>query len=200
MQKKVKNCGRCIRRKTPVKPGAEFVNLTSTQPMELICINFLSLERSEGGTERILVFTDHFTRSAQAFPARNQLAKTTAKRLIENFVVHYGFSARIHSDQDRNFESSLIKELCSLVDVEKSRTTPYHPMGNGMVERFNQTLLNMLATLEDHPKQDWKSYGTPLVHAYNATRHDSTFFLSVRFNIWETCNRCLSGIAISISK
>ena len=176
VEEKIKNCGRCIRRKTPVKPSAELVNITSSQPMELLCIDFLSLERSKGGHEHILVVTDHFTRYAQAFPTRNQLAKTTAKILFENFVVHYGFPARIHSDQGRNFESSLIKELCSLAGVHKSWTTPYHPMGNGMVERFNQTLLKMLGTLEDHQKQDWKSYVAPLVHAYNATRHDSTGF------------------------
>ena len=176
VEEKIKNCGRCIRRKTPVKPSAELINITSSQPMELLCIYFLSLERSKGGHEHNLVVTDHFTRYAQAFPTRNQSAKTTAKILFENFVVHYGFPARIHSDQGRNFESSLIKELCSLAGVHKSRTTPYHPMGNGMVERFNQTLLKMLGTLENHQKQDWKSYVAPLVHAYNATRHDSTGF------------------------
>ena len=149
--------------------------------MELVCIDFLSLERSKGGFENVLVITDHFTRYAQAFPTRNQEAKTTAKVLFDNFIVHYGFPARLHSDQGRNFESKVIKELCSLAGVDKSRTTPYHPMGNGMVERFNQTLLNMLGTLESHQKEDWKTYVAPLVHAYNATRHDNTgyspFFL-----------------------
>ena len=144
--------------------------------MELVCIDFLSLEKSKGGFENILVITDHFTRYAQAFPTRNQLAKTTAKILFEQFIVHYGFPARLHSDQGRNFESNVIKELCSLAGVKKSRTTPYHPMGNGMVERFNQTLLNMLGTLEDRQKEDWKSFVAPLVHAYNATKHDSTGF------------------------
>ena len=176
VEDKVKNCGRCIRRKSSIKPSAELVNISTTQPMELICIDFLSLERSKGGHEHILVITDHFTRYAQAFPTRNQLAKTTAKVLFENFILHYGFPARIHSDQGRHFESTLIKELCSLAGIEKSRTTPYHPMGNGMTERFNQTLLNMLGTLEDHKKQDWKSFVAPLVHAYNSTRHDSTGF------------------------
>ena len=112
---------------------------------------------------------------------RNQLAKTTARVLFDQFIVYYGFPARIHSDQGRNFESAVIKELCSIAGVQKSRTTPYHPMGNGMVERFNQTLLNMYGTLQDDQKQDWKSYVAPLVHAYSSTKHDSTgyspFFL-----------------------
>ena len=171
---RVKNCERCIKRKTYPKPSAELVNIVSTQPMELVCIDFLSLEQSKGGFENVLVITDHFTRYAQAFPTRNQLAKTTAKVLFENFIVHYGFPARLHSDQGRNFESSVIKELCALAGVQKTRTTPYHPMGNGMVERFNQTLLNMLGTLEDRQKDDWRSFVAPLVHSYNATKHEST--------------------------
>ena len=137
---KVRACTRCIQGKTNPKPSAELVSIESYQPMELVCIDFLSLERSKGGHENILVITDHFTRYAQAFPTRNQLAKTTAKVLFDNFIVHYGFPARLHSDQGRNFESSVIRQLCSPAGVEKSRTTPYHAMGNGMAERFNQTL------------------------------------------------------------
>jgi hypothetical protein len=49
-------------------------------------------------------------------------------------------------------------------------------MGNGETERFNQTLLGMLGTLEEHQKADWKSYIPTLVHAYNSTHHKSTGF------------------------
>lgn len=171
----VRNCDRCIRRKS-LASTAELTPIKSMAPMETVCIDYLSLERSKGGFENILVLTDHFSRYAQAFPTRNQTAKTTARVLFDNFVVHYGFPARIHSDQGRNFESTLIKELCSLARVEKTRTTPYHAMGNGMVERFNQTLLKMLGTLEEHQKSDWKAHVPGLVHAYNATRHESTGF------------------------
>lgn len=169
----VKNCPRCIRRKA-VPAKTELVPIQSSYPMEIICIDFLSLERSKGGYENVLVITDHFSRYAQAYPTKNQTAKTTAKVLFEHFIVHYGFPARIHSDQGPNFESHLIGELCSLAGIEKSRTTPYHAMGNGMVERFNQTLLKMLGTLEDDQKADWKSHVSVLVHAYNATHHEST--------------------------
>ena len=93
-------CDRCIRRKTKIGNRAKLVNIESTAPMEIVCIDFLSLEASKGGVENILVITDHFTRYAQAFPTRNQTARKTAMMLFDNFIVHYGFLACIHSDQD----------------------------------------------------------------------------------------------------
>ena len=152
-------------------PGisADLVNIVSTAPMEIVCVDFLSLERSKGGIENVLVITDHFSHYAQAFPTQNQTARTTARILFDQFIVHYGFPASLHSDQGQNFESKLIKELCDI-----ARTTPYHAMDNGQVERFNQTLLQMLGTLEEYQKSDWKAHVPTLVHAYNATMHDST--------------------------
>ena len=172
----IARCGRCVRRKDWNPQRAPLVNTETCQPMELVCMDFLKLEQSKGGIENILVVTDHFTKYAQAYPTRNQSAKTTAKTLFDNFFVHYGFPRRLHSDQGRNFESKLIAELCQMANIKKSRTTPYHPMGNGIAERFNSTLLNMLGTLDPKKKADWKSHVGSLVHAYNCTRHDTTGF------------------------
>ena len=176
---KCKRC--CLRKTSPSKVKAPLVSIFSTEPLELICIDYLKLERSKGGFENVLVITDHFTKYAQAFASRDQKAETVAKILWENFILHYGFPTRIHSDQGRNFESQLIQELCKVSGIKKSRTTPYHPQGNGVTERFNSTLLNMLGTLEEEQKRDWKKYVGVMTHAYNATRHDTTgyapFFL-----------------------
>ena len=128
----------------------------------------LSLERSKGGYENILVITDHFSLYAQAIPNRNQTATTTVRVLFDNYFVHYGFPAKLHSDKGANFESMEIKTLCSITGMRKTRTTPYHPMENGMVERFNKTLLNMLGTLNYKQTSDLKSYVPTLCHAYNA--------------------------------
>ena len=111
-----------------------------------------------------------------AVPTKNQTARTTAKVLFDNFFAHYGFPAKLHSDKAQNLESRVIRHLCKVAGIKKTRTTPYHPMGNGQVERFNQTLLQMLGTLQPTQKSDWKSYVLPLVHAYNASRHDTTGF------------------------
>ena len=172
----VQGCDRCIRRKTPQDKKVPLVNIRTTQPLELVCVDFLTLESSKGGYQHVLVVTDHFTRFAQAIPTRNMTAKTTADALLNGFIVHYGVPMKLHSDQGANFESKLIKELCTLLGCDKSRTTPYHPMGNGMTERYNRTLLGMLGTLQPHQKSDWKSHIAPLVHAYNCTRHESTNF------------------------
>jgi transposase InsO family protein len=136
--------------------------------------DYLSLEPAKGGYGNILVITDHFTKYAVAVPTRNQTAKTTAEAFYNEFIVKYGIPIKLHSDQGANFDSNLIRELCDIMNIKKTRTTPYHPMGNGCVERYNRTLLNMLGTLEPAQKADWKKYVSSLVYAYNCTKHEST--------------------------
>ena len=80
------------------------------------------------------------------------------------------------ANQGANFESSIIKELCKIMGIEKSRTTLYHASDNGMTERFNRTLISMLGTLDTEQKKDWKQYVAPLVHAYNFIKQQSTGF------------------------
>ena len=172
----VSNCERCIKRKSKTDVRAPLVNICTFYPLELVCIDYLTLEPSKGNISNVLVITDHFTRFAVAIPTRNQTAKTTAEALYNEFIVKYGIPARLHSDQGANFESSIIRELCEIMGMEKSRTTIYHAVGNGMTERFNRTLISMLGTLETEKKKNWKQYIAPLVQAYNSIRHESTGF------------------------
>lgn len=118
--------------------------------------------------------TDHFTRYAQAYPTRDQKAPTVARVLVEKFFVNYGLPAWIHSDQGRDFEGRLIKEMLRVLGIQKSRTTPYHPQGDPQPERFNRTLLSMLGTLDPGKKQRWSQQIATLVHAYNCTQNDAT--------------------------
>uniref|UniRef100_A0AAQ5X6I1 Gypsy retrotransposon integrase-like protein 1 n=2 Tax=Amphiprion ocellaris TaxID=80972 RepID=A0AAQ5X6I1_AMPOC len=172
----IKNCGECITRKTPGQRASPLHQIVSSGPMDLVCIDFLSVEPDSKGVANVLVITDHFTRYAQAFPARNQKAHTVAKILVEKFFVHYGLPARIHSDQGRDFESRLIREMLKMMGIRKSRTTPYHPQGDPQPERFNRTLLSMLGTLSQEKRKQWSQHIPYLVHAYNSTKCDATGF------------------------
>ena len=139
-------------------------------------MDYLPLEPSKGNIENVLVITDHFTRYTLVYPSKTQTAQATARILWDNFICHYEFPEKFISDQDRNFESDLIKELYKIAGVKKLHTTPYHPQGNGQCERFNSTLCNMLGTLSEEEKSDWKSYLGCMTHAYNCTKHASTTY------------------------
>lgn len=166
-------CHRCLRRKSPTNNRAPLMNIVTTYPLELVCMDYLTLEPSKG-VGNVLVITDHFTKYALAIATKNQTAKTTAEVFHDSFITHFGIPTRIHSDQGACFESDIIKELCKITGMTKSRTTPYHPMGNPIPERFNRTLLNMLGTLEPDKKPDWKKYLPSLTYAYNCTKHETT--------------------------
>lgn len=156
-------------------------HLLASRPNEILAIDYTLLDPAKNGTENVLVMTDVFSKYTLAVPTRDQHASTVAQVLVVEWFSKFGVPARIHSDQGRNFESALIQQLCSLYGIQKSRTTPYHPAGNGQCERFNRTLHNLLRTLPPSRKRDWTTCLPQVLYCYNTTPHQATgespFFL-----------------------
>ena len=167
-----KKCERCaISKIPPPKVHTSMGHLSASEPLECIAIDFSMLEKAQG-FENVLVLTDVFSKRTIAAPTRDQSALTVAIILVNELFFKFGVCKRIHSDQGKCFEAEIIK-LCTLYRIKKTRTTPYHPQGNGQCERFNRTLHDLLRSLPPARKR-WPEYIKKLVFSYNVTPHSST--------------------------
>ena len=171
-----KKC-RCIVNKRPnVIETAPLETIETTHPLELISIDYMQLDKCKGNFQYAMVVTDNFTKFCQIYATKNKTTKAAADKLFNNFIMEFGFPERIHSDQGGEFTSKLFQELQHLAQIRASTTTPYHPQGNGQTERMNRSVCNMLKTLSEADKRDWKAHLPKLAFAYNSTVNKTTGF------------------------
>ena len=171
-----KKCA-CIANKAKTRPEeAPLFPIVATSPFELVSIDYLKLDLCKGKFQHVLLVTDHFTRFSQGYATKNQTGKSAADKLFNEFILQFGFPKRIHHDRGSHFNNELFYELHKLAGIKMSNTTPYHPMGNGQVERLNRTLINMLRAIPEPEKKNWKAYLPKLMFAYNSTINKTTGF------------------------
>ena len=156
------------------KEKAKLVPMDVTSPFEMVSVDFLHLDECKNKFQYIMVVIDHFTRYCQLYATKSKKGTAAADKLFNEFIPHYGCPARVHHDQGGEFTSDMWKELHRFMGIKSSNTTPYHPQGDGQVERCNRTILNMLRSLTANQKKDWKKFLPKLAFAYNSTVNKST--------------------------
>ena len=97
-----------------------------------------------------------------------------AKVFVEEFVSRHALCRQILTDQGAQFESKLFKEICRLLDIDKKRSTSFHPQTNGIQERFNRTIEDMLSKYISANQRDWDEHLPLLLLAYRSSVHEST--------------------------
>ena len=165
-----------------VKPGpglgrSPLRQFVVNAPMQCVAIDISGpWPISVNQNEYIIVVGDYFTKWHEAYPCRDHTALTVADELVSKFFSRFGCPDQIHSDQGREFESILFSEVCNKLGIKKTRTVPYRPQSDGLVERFNRTLKQMLKSFVDKNKSDWDDLLPYMLMAYRSTEHASTGF------------------------
>ncbi|GFT72305.1 retrovirus-related Pol polyprotein from transposon 412 [Trichonephila clavipes] len=131
-------------------------------PFERIALDILGpLPRSSVDNNNILVVLDYFTKWPKVYPIPDQEASTVAEVLVQHWISRFGVPLQLHSDQGINFDYAVCKRLCEIFAFDKTRTTALHLQSDGMMERFNGTILNSLS-LPWYPVINWT--GTRISH------------------------------------
>ena len=173
----IKNKCRCMVNKAPnTYEKAALVPIKAQYPFQMVSIDYTQMDKCKNGYQYALVVTDHFTRFMQVYATKSKSSKAAAEKIFKEYIMQFGFPERIHHDQGSEFMSKLFKELHKMAGIKMSNTTPYHPMGDGQVERCNRTLGNMLKSLSKEAKKDWHSHLTKMAFAFNSTVNKATGF------------------------
>ena len=108
------------------------------------------------------------------FPLRNIEAQTVAETFVHEFVSRFGVPQELYADQGTQFQSRVMNENCKILGIHKTRTTPFHPMSDGLVERFNRTLESTLSLYVKTNQRDWDKFVPLVTMAYRSTPQEST--------------------------
>ena len=145
--------------------------LTPIPPFDRVGVDIIQYTKSSKGNQYAVVFVDYLTKWPEVFPVRDQTAPTIAKLLVENIICRHGVPNQLLSDRGANF---LYKEVYSLMGVKKLNTTAYHPQTDGLVERFNRTLTEMLSKSVKRNGRDWDQHISYVLFAYRTSPQSST--------------------------
>lgn len=174
----ISQCSFCEARKRPAKrPKAPLTEYSVGFPMDRISVDILGkFPVTKAGSRYILVVQDNFTKFVEAYAMKDQTAETVANTLVMEFFSRYGLPLDSHSDQGVNFQSELVRQVCCLLEINQTKTTSYRPCSNGMVERFNQTLVNMITTYVNEEQDNWDTFLPIVTSAYRSSVHECTGF------------------------
>lgn len=174
----VQSCQVCNKnKKLTRKARAGLEQYHAGVPMERVHMDILGpLPVTQQGSRYILMVVDQFTKWLECFPISSQTAEIVARTLVDNFFSRFGCPLELHTDQGKNMDGNLIRQLCELMQIAKTRTTPYHPSSNGQIERYNRTLLQIIRCFIKNKQYNWDLHLQQLVAAVRSTRNRQTGF------------------------
>ncbi|GBL65279.1 Transposon Ty3-G Gag-Pol polyprotein, partial [Araneus ventricosus] len=175
----VSHCRECQRRKSPPQlPSGQLHPIKPPDiPFNKIGVDLLGrFPLTRNGNRWIIVCTDYLTRFTVTKALPTAEATEIAKFLVEEIILKHGAPREMISDRGRSFLSNLVKDINQLCQTSHLLTTAYHPQTNGLTERFNKTLADMLSMYADVEQRNWDTILPFVTFAYNSAKQDTTGF------------------------
>ena len=143
-------------------------------PFGLMVVDALGpLPTSDGGNKYILVFADYFTRWVEAFAVPDLTTSTFTRVFIDEVLCRFGIPDRLLTDRGTNFVSELASSMYATLGIDKLAGSAYHPQTQGLVERFNHSLVQMLKVYVNDHQTDWDTYLPRVLFAYRTSHHET---------------------------
>ena len=177
VEKYVRRCPDCQTRKGPInqKPQGLLQPISVQNKFEIVGIDILGpIKSTKNGNRNIICATDYLTRWVETRAIPDAKAPTVAKFILEQIICRHGAPTKFLSDRGRVFQSEIVTELIKIMGSSSSFTTAFHPQTDGLVERFNGTVINMLSLYTSSAQDDWDEYLSHVTFAYNTSRQETT--------------------------
>ena len=149
---------KCEKKKPNQKHKHPLQTRKPSHPFWHVALDIMGLLLESEGFKFILLTKGQFSKWHVAIPLQNQEAKTVAKATDDNWVSRFGCSANLHSHKGSNFKSHFFKNLCSLLGIDRTSATSYHPQKNAMIERTNRTIEETLSKYVGENHSEWAKY------------------------------------------
>ena len=170
------SCEVCAKNKIDSHPTKAQLNpIQSNGIFQVISMDFKGpLTETKNGNKYILAFFDLFSKYCECVALPSTEAELVARCFYERIISRWGMPRSVHSDQGSNFVGKIMTELCEILGIKKTKTSPFHPEGNGQIERFNSTLGAALRRFVNPQTDNWDDILPAIVYAYNTSVHSTT--------------------------
>lgn len=132
------------------------------------------LPTSTAGNRWVIVATDYLTRYAETKAIQKSTAVEVARFFIENIVLRHGAPTIMITDRGTAFTAAILDHVLMLSGTTHRKTTAYHPQTNGLTERLNKTIEDMLSMYVDVQHKNWDEILPYITFAYNTAKQETT--------------------------
>ena len=157
-----------------ISAGVTVNSASPSTSFDRVRVNVIQFVRSNSRNQYKVVFINYLTKWVEVFPTKDQTALSIARLLVEEVISHHGVPRELLSDRGAAFLSSQMKGVYQLMGLKKVNTTAYHPQGDGLVERFNRTLTDMLSKTADRSGKNWDECLPYVLFTYHTSMQEST--------------------------